>query len=73
MSRAFVKESDGEPWTAPETPLAYRVIWTGTPDHPEVLRETDDLLDALHWLSARPQPGFELRDAQGTLLAVLQA
>ncbi|GGL89419.1 hypothetical protein GCM10010840_29410 [Deinococcus aerolatus] len=74
MSRAFVKEEAGAPWTPPSTPRAYRIVWTGDavpggPQQPEVMRETDDLLDALRWLSDRPRPGFELRDADGELLA----
>jgi hypothetical protein len=74
MSRAFVKEEAGAPWAPPSTARAYRVIWTGdadpeSPVRPEVMRETDDLLDALRWLAARPRPGFELRSADGELLA----
>lgn len=70
MSRAFVKEDGGEAWTPPlpGTPRAYRLVWRG-PGGPETLRETDDLLDALRWLSARDRPGFELRDQDGALLA----
>ncbi|GHF46220.1 hypothetical protein HNQ07_002369 [Deinococcus metalli] len=67
MSRAFVKEDDGNRWEAPPTARAYRVLWRG--ERPEVMRETDDLLDALRWLSARQRPGFELRDRAGVLLA----
>lgn len=71
MSRAFVKEDEGARWTPPETPRAYRLLWRDQAGgNAEVLRETDDLLEALHWLSARERPGFELRDAGGTLLAV---
>lgn len=74
MSRAFVKEEAGAPWTPPTAPRAYRVVWTGdaassATASPEVMRETDDLLDALRWLAARPRPGFELRGADGELLA----
>ncbi len=74
MSRAFVKEEAGVPWTPPSTPRAYRIVWTGGAvpggsEQPEVMRETDDLLDALRWLSARRRPGFELRGADGELLA----
>lgn len=73
MSRAFVKEEAGAPWTPPTTPRAYRVVWTGGVEEqraaPEVMRETDDLLDALRWLAARPRAGFELRSADGELLA----
>ena len=36
----------------------------------EVLRETDDLLDALHWIQERPTSGFELRTHDGRLLAL---
>ncbi|GGM19032.1 hypothetical protein GCM10010841_28950 [Deinococcus aerophilus] len=49
-------------------PHAYRVVWTGDA-RPEVMRETDDLLDALRWLAGRSRPGFELRSADGELLA----
>lgn len=74
MSRAFVKEEAGAPWTPPPPTRAYRIVWTGDPDsenaaRPEVMRETDDFLDALRWLAGRPRPGFELRGADGELLA----
>ncbi|MDV6373575.1 hypothetical protein [Deinococcus arenicola] len=73
MSRAFVKEEAGAPWTPPTAPRAYQVVWTGGVGGgvaaPEVMRETDDLLDALRWLVARPRPGFELRGVEGELLA----
>lgn len=68
MSRAFVKEEAGERWTPPPPQREYRLVWTGG-DAPETLRETDDLLDALHWLGARERAGFELRDRAGALLA----
>lgn len=68
MSRAFVKEEEGSRWEMPAAPGEYRLLWTGDVP-PEVLRETDDLLDALRWLSARERPGFELRDRAGALLA----
>ncbi|WP_309573071.1 hypothetical protein [Deinococcus sp.] len=68
MSRAFVKEEGGSRWEAPEAPREYRLLWTADVT-PEVLRETDDLLDALRWLAARERAGFELRDRMGTLLA----
>ncbi len=68
MSRAFVKEEAGAPWTPPAAPHAYRVVWTGNAQ-PEVMRETNDLLDALRWLAGRSRPGFELRGAGGELLA----
>ncbi|MFC4638631.1 hypothetical protein [Deinococcus hohokamensis] len=70
MSRAFVKEDAGERWTPPTPARAYQVIWTAGPQ-PEVLRETDDLLDALQWLASRDRSGFELRDRQGLLLATV--
>ncbi|AWT34459.1 hypothetical protein [Deinococcus arenae] len=69
MSRAFVKENEGERWTPPPAPRAYRVLWTGDPDAPEVLKETDDLLEALRWMQARDRREFELRDGRGALLA----
>ena len=72
MSRAFVKEDEGSPWMAPKPVRAYRVLWTGDAQ-PEVLRETDDLLDALRWLSERARPGFELRDQAGSLRATSAA
>ena len=68
MSRAFVKEEAGAPWTPPQAPRAYRVVWSGEAQ-PETMYETDELLDALRWLSARPRPGFELRGMDGELLA----
>ncbi|PNY81915.1 hypothetical protein [Deinococcus koreensis] len=75
MSRAFVKEEEGVRWSAPEPVRAYRVLWTGdvSPGSPEVLRETDDLLDALRWIAEREKPGFELRDREGALLATSDA
>ncbi|UBV42832.1 hypothetical protein LAJ19_00960 [Deinococcus taeanensis] len=69
MSRAFVKEDEGERWTPPTRPGTYRVIWTGDPDATEVLKETDDLLEALRWMTTRNRREFELRDAHGALLA----
>lgn len=74
MSSAFMKEEAGVPWTPPSATRAYRVVWTGDIDpasaaQPEVMRETDDLLDALRWLADRPRPGFELRGTDGELLA----
>jgi hypothetical protein len=68
MSRAFVKEDGGEAWTPPPSSPRYRLLWQG-PDGPEPVHDTDDLLDALRWLSARDRPGFELRDQDGALLA----
>lgn len=65
MSRAFVKEEAGERWTAPAPPHEYRIVIEG-----EVVRETDDLLDALNWMQGRPATGFELRSRDGQLLAV---
>lgn len=64
MSRAFVKEDAGERWTPPATPCEYRVVLDE-----EKLHETNDLLDALNWLYARPSGGFELRTKDGQLLA----
>ncbi|MEF2276746.1 hypothetical protein V3W47_00430 [Deinococcus sp. YIM 134068] len=72
MSRAFVKEDGGERWTPPVTPHAYQLIWRGA-GGPEVVHETDDLLDALRWLSSRFQGEFEVRDQTGTLLATSAA
>ncbi len=74
MSRAFVKEDGGEAWTPPlpGPPRAYRLVWRG-PGGPEILRETDDLLDALRWLKLRGGPAFEVRDHTGALLATLTA
>lgn len=72
MSRAFVKEDGGERWTPPTTPRRYRLLWQG-PGGPETVHQTDDLLDALRWLTARDRPGFELRDQDGALLATLAA
>ncbi|CAM3585498.1 hypothetical protein DESA109040_17150 [Deinococcus saxicola] len=72
MSSAFMKEEAGVPWTPPSATRAYRVVWTGdvaSTTQPEVMRETDDLLDALRWLADRPRPGFELRGVDGELLA----
>ncbi|ASN79893.1 MULTISPECIES: hypothetical protein [Deinococcus] len=72
MSHAFVKEEAGQPWTPPTGERAYRVVWVGD-TRPEVLRETDDLLDALHWMAGRPRTGFEVRDRHGVLLATTAA
>lgn len=65
MSRAFVKEEAGERWTPPRPPTEYRILLGQ-----EVLRETDDLLDALKWMAQCPTHGFELRTRDGHLLAV---
>lgn len=70
MSRAFVKEEGGERWTPPPAPRAYRLLWQGR-GGPEVVGETDDLLDALRWLAARGPGDFEVRDREGGLLATL--
>ena len=72
MSRAFVKEDGGERWSPPGTPHAYRLVWPGV-NGPETVHQTDDLLGALRWLAARDRPGFELRDREGVLLALLAA
>ena len=72
MSSAFMKEEEGVPWIAPQPLRAYRVLWTGNAS-PEVLRETDDLLDALRWMGERGKPGFEIRDRAGALLATSDA
>lgn len=72
MSRAFVKEESAERWSPPAEPRAYRLIWPG-PDGPETVHETDDLLGALRWLQTRERSGFELRDRDGALLALLAA
>lgn len=69
MSRAFVKEDEGERWTAPAAPRAYRVVWTGYTGQPEVMKETDDLLEALRWMGSRDRREFEIRDLRGVLLA----
>ncbi|MBZ9712514.1 hypothetical protein [Deinococcus multiflagellatus] len=71
MSRAFVREDEGERWQPPAPRRAYRIVWRGHETQPpEVVRETDDLLDALRWLQTRDQRHlFELRDGHGVLLA----
>ncbi|PTA67960.1 hypothetical protein [Deinococcus arcticus] len=71
MSRAFVREDEGERWQPPSPRRAYRIVWRGeAAQAPEVVRETDDLIEALRWLQARDQRHlFELRDGQGVLLA----
>lgn len=69
MSRAFVKEDEGERWTPPAAPRAYRVVWTGYTGQPEVMKETDDLLEALRWIGSRDRREFEIRDGRGVLLA----
>jgi len=68
MSTAFIKEQDGGRWEAPVV-FAYRVRATGEPD---VLVQSDDLLELLHWLERQEHGGFELRDSTGLLLAVRQ-
>ncbi len=65
MSSAFIKEEAGERWTPPAQPREYRILLDG-----EVLRETDDLLDALQWSARRPASGLEIRTRDGQLLAV---
>ncbi|GAA0510043.1 hypothetical protein GCM10008937_17400 [Deinococcus depolymerans] len=63
-----MKEDEGERWVPPATRRTYRVVWTGYAE-PEVMKETDDLLEALTWMGSRDRREFELRDAQGVLLA----
>ncbi len=65
MSRAFVKEDGGGRWERPVV-LGYQVRETG---HTEVLHQSDDLLDLLHWLKVNTQEHYELRDRSGLLLA----
>lgn len=69
MSRAFVKEDEGERWSPPTAPRTYRILWTGYGTEPEVMKETDDLLEALTWMGSRDRREFEIRDAAGVLLA----
>ncbi|MFC6591824.1 hypothetical protein ACFP81_07225 [Deinococcus lacus] len=66
MSRAFVKEESGEAWTPPAQPGEYQVLYAGPGGH-EKLREGDDLLELLRWVSERPN--LELRDRTGLVLA----
>lgn len=60
-----MKEEAGERWMPPAAKREYRIL-----HGQEVLRETDDLLDALNWLQERPTSGFELRTHDGRLLAL---
>lgn len=68
MSTAFIKEQDGGRWEAPVV-FAYGVRAAGEPD---VLLQSDDLLEVLHWLERQEHGSFELRDRAGLLLAVRQ-
>ncbi|WP_291423438.1 hypothetical protein [Deinococcus sp.] len=65
MSSAFIKEEAGERWTPPAPLREYKILLGS-----EVLRETDDLLDALQWSAQRPVSGLEIRTREGRLLAV---
>lgn len=49
-------------------PRAFQVRWVAD-DAPEVLYESDDLLEALTWLAQRERSGFELWETGGALLA----
>lgn len=66
MSRAFVKELGVKDWSVS---AEYQVLWNEQPHTPEVMHETDDLLDAVRWLASREDKGLELRDAAGVLIA----
>lgn len=66
MSRAFVKEVGDKSWSGS---AEYQVVWSEQPNTPEVMHETNDLLDAVRWLANREDKGLELRDAAGVLIA----
>lgn len=66
MSRTFVKEGKNQDWSAV---AKYQVLWTGQFNTPEIMHQTNDLLDAVRWLSNRKDEGLELRDAEGILIA----
>lgn len=68
MSRAFVKEDGPTRWELPIM-FAYQVRQVG---EPEVVRQSDDLLELLHWLEAQQHGGYELRERGGLLLAASQ-
>lgn len=53
---------------APTQAAAYRVLWAEG-EESDVLREGDDLPALLAWALQRPQGHFELRRADGALLA----
>ncbi len=70
MSRAFVKEDEGQKWEAPAQARQYRVLWAGS-GNADILREGNDLLELLRWVAARPHGQFEVRGQDGTLLATV--
>ncbi len=65
MSRAFVKEDGPTRWE-PDVRYAYLVRAAGDP---EVVMQSDDLLELLQWLETREPGRYELRDESGLLLA----
>ena len=68
MSRAFVKEDGGGRWEPPVV-FSYQVRRVG---ENEVLRQSDDLLELLHWLEVQQRGEYELRERGGLLLAASQ-
>ncbi len=50
--------------------FAYQIRQAG---ESEVLRQSDDLLELLHWLEAQHYGHYEVREQSGLLLAVRRA
>ncbi len=69
MSRAFVREDGPTRWEPPVV-FAYQIRQAG---ESEVLRQSDDLLELLHWLEAQHYGHYEVREQSGLLLAVRRA
>jgi|GEM_PF-3455269 len=71
MSRAFVKETDGERWQPPARTSEFTVHWGPNARHAEreAVYRADDLVAALRWLAARHAGYYQLRDSTGRLLA----
>ena len=71
MSRAFLKEADGERWRPPPESAKY-LVFTGR-DRLELDRNPvysdDDLVGALRWLDGRSRGYYQLRSQDGQLLA----
>ncbi len=55
-------------WEAPAEAKAYRVVWDGSGEN-DVLRESDDLLELLHWATAREYGNYLVKSASGAVLA----
>ena len=67
MSRAFTKEDGPTRW---EPPVALAAYVARIPGEADVLSESDDLLELLHWLERQKHGPLEIRDRAGILMGV---